>query len=307
MRLIRLFVTAVMAWTVLSTAVLAQNGLERFEREIKPQIQLEKFAYGGSRPLGSGGFVLTDVVAVIPASATTGDKASTLKIDRLTVDELDFDRMKDLNDDEMPRFAKLKIEGMTGDEEMLTALTPYGVPQVPVDVVLDYRLDGKDRTFTLNRLEIGLRGQATVGLSLVIEDVSEKSSEVAEAIDDGRLRTASLSIDDSGLLAKLLPPLAREQGQTAEGLVGIALVSLAAFCDGQGPASLKALDAIASFVGDWQAPKGTLTINLAPSKTAAVSDLDRIMEPNALVDVFGLSTSYPAIREGAAKAGPTAK
>ena len=307
MRLIRLFVTAMMAWAVLSTAVLAQNGLERFEREIKPQIQLEKFAYGDSRPLGSAGFVLTDVVAVIPASTSTGDKASTLKIDRLTVDELDFDRMKDLNDDEMPRFAKLKIEGMTGDEEMFTALTPYGVPQVPVDVVLDYRLDGKTRTFTLNRLEIGLRGQARIGLGLVIEDIGEKTSEVAEAIDDGRLRTASLSIDDSGLLAKLLPPLAREQGQTAEGLVGIALVSLAAFCDGQGPATLKALDAIASFVGDWQAPKGTLMINLAPSKTAAVSDLDRIMEPNALVDVFGLSTSYPATREGAAKAGPTAK
>jgi hypothetical protein len=31
------------------------------------------------------------------------------------------------------------------------------------------------------------------------------------------------------------------------------------------------------------------------------------MEPNALVDVFGLSTSYPATREGAAKAGPTSK
>jgi hypothetical protein len=141
MRLVRLFVTAVLAWAVLATAVWAQNGLERFEREIKPQIQLEKFAYGDSRPLGSAGFVLTDVVAVMPASASTGDKASTLKIDRLTVDALDFDRMKDLNDDEMPRFAKLKIEGMTGDEEMFAALTPYGVPQVPVDVVLDYRLD----------------------------------------------------------------------------------------------------------------------------------------------------------------------
>jgi hypothetical protein len=36
-----------LAWAVLATGVSAQNGLERFEREIKPQIQLEKFAYGG--------------------------------------------------------------------------------------------------------------------------------------------------------------------------------------------------------------------------------------------------------------------
>ena len=307
MRLIRLLVTAVLAWTVLATGVLAQNGLERFEREIKPQIQLEKFAYGGSQPLGNAGFVLTDVVAVLPASPSTGDKASTLKIDRLTVEELDFDRMKDLDDDEMPRFARLKIEGMTGDEEMFTALTSYGVPRVPVDVVLDYRLDGLAKSFTLNRLEISLRGQAKLGLNLVIEGISEKSSEVADAMDDGRVRTASLTIDDSGLLAKLLPPLAQEQGQTAEGIVGVALVTLAAFCEGQGPATLKALDAIASFIGDWKSPKGTLMINLEPVKTAALSDIDRIMEPNALTDIFGLSASYPATREGAAKAGPTAK
>ena len=307
MRLFRLFVTALVAWTVLATGVLAQNGLERFEREIKPQIQLEKLAYGGSQPLGNAGFVLTDVVAVLPASPSTGDKASTLKIDRLTVEELDFDRMKDLDDDEMPRFAKLKIEGMTGDEEVFTALASYGVPRVPVDVVLDYRLDGLAKSFTLNRLEISLRGQAKLGLNLVIEGISEKSSEVADAMDDGRVRTASLTIDDSGLLAKLLPPLAQEQGQTAEGVVGVALVTLAAFCEGQGPATLRALDAIASFIGDWKSPKGTLMINLEPVKTAALSDIDRIMEPNALIDIFGLSTSYPATREGAAKAGPTAK
>ncbi|HTE36097.1 MAG TPA: hypothetical protein VK630_06095 [Reyranella sp.] len=305
--MIRLLVTAVLAWTVLATGVLAQNGLERFEREIKPQIQLEKFAYGGSQPLGNAGFVLTDVVAVLPASPSTGDKASTLKIDRLTVEELDFDRMKDLDDDQMPRFAKLKIEGMTGDEEVFTALASYGVPRVPVDVVLDYRLDGLAKSFTLNRLEISLRGQAKLGLNLVIEGISEKSSEVADAMDDGRVRTASLTIDDSGLLAKLLPPLAQEQGQTAEGIVGVALVTLAAFCEGQGPATLRALDAIASFIGDWKSPKGTLMINLEPVKTAALSDIDRTMEPNALIDIFGLSTSYPATREGAAKAGPTAK
>jgi hypothetical protein len=307
MRLIRVLMTAVLAWAVLATGVVAQNGLERFEQVIKPQIQLEKFTYASAQPLGNAGFVLIDVVAVMPASPSTGDKASTLKIDKVTVEELDFERMKDINDDDMPRFAKLKLEGMNGDEEMFTALTPYGVPRVPVDVVLDYRLDGKAKVFTLNKLEIGLRGQARLALSLVIDGVSEKSSEVAGAMDDGRLRAASLTVDDTGLLAKLLPPLAKEQGQTAEGLVGVALISLAALCDGQGPATLKALDAVASFIGDWQGPKGPLVINLAPTKTAAVSDLDKVMEPNALVDVFGLSTSYPATRDGAAKAGPAAK
>jgi hypothetical protein len=207
----------------------------------------------------------------------------------------------------MPRFAKLRIEGLTGDEEIFAALGAYGVPRVPVDVVLDYRLDGAARTFTLNRLDIALRGQAKLGVSLLIEGISEKSSEVADAMDDGRLRTASLTIEDSGLLATLLPPLAKEEGETAEGLVAMVLVTLAAFSDGQGSATLKALDAIASFVGDWKAPKGILMINLAPAKTASLSDLDQVMEPDALVDIFGLSASYPATRNGAAKAGPAAK
>ena len=307
MRLIRVLMTAVLAWAVLATGVVAQNGLERFEQVIKPQIQLEKFTYASAQPLGNAGFVLVDVVAVMPASPATGDKASTLKIDKVTVEELDFERMKDINDDDMPRFAKLKLEGMNGDEEMFTALTPYGVPRVPVDVVLDYRLDGAAKTFTLTKLEIALRGQGKLGLTLTMDGISEKSSEVAGAMDDGRLRTAALTLDDSGLLAKLLPPIAKEQGQTADGVAAMALVSLAAFCDGQGPATLKALDAVASFIADWKAPKGPLVLSLAPSKTAAVSDFDKIMQPNALVDVFGLSATYPATREGAAKAGPTLK
>ena len=301
-----LFATA-LAWLFLSSVATAQNGLERFEREIKPQIELKSFTYKNAETLGDTGFVLTQVVAVMPANPATGDKESTLTIDKVTVEALDFERMKKINDDEMPRFAKLRLEGMNGDEEMFAVLDPYGIPRVPMDVVLDYRLDGASKVFTLNKLEISLRGQGKLGLSLVIDGVSEKSSEVADAKDDGRLRTASLTVDDTGLLGKLLPAIAKEQGQTADALAAFALVSIAAFCEGQGQATLKALDALASFVGDWKAPKGPLVVGLKPSKTTAVSDLDKVLEPNALVDVFGLEVRYPGTRPGAAKAGPSTK
>ena len=301
-----LFATA-LAWLFLSSVATAQNGLERFEREIKPQIELKSFIYKNAETLGDTGFVLNQVVAVMPANPATGDKESTLTIDKVTVEALDFERMKKINDDEMPRFAKLRLEGMNGDEEMFAVLDPYGIPRVPMDVVLDYRLDGASKVFTLNKLEISLRGQGKLGLSLVIDGVSEKSSEVADAKDDGRLRTASLTVDDTGLLGKLLPAIAKEQGQTPDALAAFALVSIAAFCEGQGQATLKALDALASFVGDWKAPKGPLVVGLKPSKTTAVSDLDKVLEPNALVDVFGLEVSYPGTRPGAAKAGPSTK
>ena len=100
--MIRLVLTTVLAWLFLSTAAMAETGLERFEREIKPQIELKSFTYKGAETLGDTGFVLNDVVAVMPASATTGDKDSTLKIDKVTVEALDFERMKNLNDEDMP-------------------------------------------------------------------------------------------------------------------------------------------------------------------------------------------------------------
>jgi hypothetical protein len=303
----RVLAAPAIAWVLLVTGAWAQNGLERFEKEIKPQIQLEKFTYSGAKPLGDAGFELSGVVAVLPATPATGDKASTLKIDKVTVEAMDFDRMKNMDDEEIPRFAKMRLEGLSGDEEAFALLDPYGIPRVPVDLALDYRLDGAAKTFILNKLEVALRGQGKVGVAMVLDGVSDKSSEVVDAKDDGRLRTASLTIDDNGLLSKLLPPLAKEQGQTPDGVVAVALMSIAAFCDGQGPATLKALDAIASFIADWKAPKGPLVISLAPAKTAAIADIDKIMEPNALVDVFGLSASYPGTKDGAAKAGPAAK
>ena len=305
--MIKTLLAAALSWILLSAAAMAESGLERFEREIKPQIQLKTFTYKSAETLGDTGFVLHDVVAVMPANPATGDKESTLKIDKVTVEALDFERLKKVDNDEAPRFAKLRLEGVTGDEDTTALLDPYGIPRVPMDVTLDYRLEGAAKVFTLNTLEIALRGQGKIALSLIIDGVSGKSSEAADAKDTGRLRTASLTLDDHGLLAKLLPAVAKAQGQNAEALTAIALVSISAFCEGQGPSTLKALDSVASFVGDWQAPKGPLVLALAPAKTAAVADLDKLMEPNALVDIFGLTATYPGTRDGAAKAGPTIK
>jgi hypothetical protein len=287
----------------------AQSGLQRFESEIKPQIELKTFTYGSASALGSAGFVLNNVVAVIPGNPATGDKETTLKIEKVTVDEIDFDRMKKSaqQGEEIPRFAKLKIEGITGDDELFATLAPYGVPKVPVDLTLDYRLDTATKVFTLSKLEVNLRGQARVALSAVLDGISDKSSQMQGSKDDGRLRTASLDIDDSGLLAKVLPSVAKSQGTTPEALVAMTVAPIGAFTAGQGPATMKALDAIASFIGDWKQPKGPIKITIEPAKTAALADLDKVMEPNALTDLFGLAVEYAGTRAGAAGGGAAAQ
>jgi hypothetical protein len=300
-------------WSMLVSALLvmglafaasADNGLERFEREIKPQFELKKFSYAGAEPLGDAGFVLTDVVAVVPANPATGDKETTVKIRKVVVDALDFDRLKkDAKADEAPRFAKLKLEGMTGDDDLFSALQPYGVPNVPIDVALDYRLDPASKVLDLKTLEVNLRGQAKVILALVMDGISGGAG-VASAKDDGRLRRASLTLNDSALLSQLVPALAQEQGLKVNDMVNTALAAIAGFAASQGADTLKALDAIASFVSDWKAPKGALELGLKPAKTAGLSDLDKIMMPDALTTVFGFTASYPGTRDGAAKTGP---
>jgi hypothetical protein len=290
----------------LATASWAQNGLERFEKEIKPQFELKKFTYANAEPRGGSGFVLSDVVAVVPANPATGDKESMVKIQKVTVDELDFDRLKkDSKSDEAPRFAKLKLEGMTGDDDMFPALQPYGVPNVPVDIILDYRLDPAAKVLDLKMLEVSLRGQAKISLALVVDGISDTG--VASAKDDGRLRSASLTFDDIALLSNLMPAVAKEEGTKADDMVQTARAAIAGFADGQGAETLKALDAVSSFIADWKAPKGALILGLKPAKTAGLSDVDKIMLPNALWTEFGFTASYPGTKDGAAKAGAAAK
>ena len=80
----------------------------------------------------------------------------------------------------------------------------------------------------LKTLEVNMRGQAKLTLALVVDGISDKSG-MAGAKDDGRLRTASLVIDDSGLIAKLLPATRRRKAPSRKSMVQSALAALAGF------------------------------------------------------------------------------
>ena len=282
----------------------AQNGLQRFEKDIKPQLEFKSLTYDKAAALGDKGFTLSNVVAVVPASAT-GGKDSTVKIEKVTVEEIDFDRMKDTGKkDEIPLFAKLKIEGMTGDDDLSGMLESFGIPKAPVDLALDYRLNPTDKVLTISKLEMGLQGQGTLSLSLVLDGVSDKASEAAGAKDTASLRSASLVYTDVGLLSQLIPAVAKQQGMAADAMVAMAVAPIGAFATGKGPGTVKALDALASFIADWKKPKGPITISVTPAKSASINDLDKIEQPNALTDIFGLKIEYAGTRAGAAGGAP---
>jgi hypothetical protein len=291
----------------LAPGARAENGLQRFERELKPQLQFEKLSYGGAEALADDGFALKDVVAVVPASPQTGDKPTTIRVDKVTVEAADFDRLAASDKDELPRFLRMKLEGMTGDGAVSRTLAAYGVPASPADLALDYRLDTATRRLTLNKLEIDLRGQCRIELSLVLDGVSDKATEMEDARDSGQLQNASLTIDDKGLLAKLVEASARSQGNKPEDLVALGLLTIASLSGQQDAESVKAFDAVASFIADWRAPKGPITLKVAPAKGTSLADLSKLLMPNALRELLDLRVSYPGTREGAANAGSAPK
>jgi hypothetical protein len=298
-----LLLAALVAFT---PAAMADNGLQRFEREIKPQLEVQKLTYRSSEALGDQGFALNDVVVVMPPSPETDNKPSTVKIDKVTVDAIDFDRLKK-NSEDLPHFAKVRFEGVTGDDNAANSLAAYGLPRMPADLVLDYKFDSAAKRLTLNALEISLRGQGRVSLSLVMDGIDGKTSGVDDAKDSGRLQSASLVIDDKGIIAHVLAANAKSQGTKPEGLVSLAQMTIASLAGQQDAESIKAFDAVASFVGDWKAPKGPITINLTPAKGAGLADLAALMMPNALRQTLGLQVTYAGTRPGAAVAGPPNK
>ena len=284
---------------------LAQTGLEIFEKDIKPQLQFKSFTYDRATAIGDKGFALENVTAVIPAEAT-GTADTTIKIVKVAVDEADFERLRaSASSDDLPRFAKLRFEGMTGDDALNGMFESFGVPKAPVDLALDYRLDPATKVLTLSNLELALKGQGSLSLSMTLEGVSDKASETSGAKDNTRLRVATLDYADSGLLSQLLPAVAKQQGLPVDAMIAMATAPIGAFAAGKSADTVKALDALASFVADWKKPQGPLRVSVKPSKSASFADFDKIEEPNALSDIFGLRIDYAGTRAGATGASAT--
>ena len=106
----------------------------------------------------------------------------------------------------VPPFAKIKIEGMTGDDDLSGMLESFGIPKAPVDLALDYRLNPTDKVLTVSKLEVGLQGQGSLSLSLVLDGVSDKASEAAGAKDTASLRSLRWSTPMSGCCRSSCPP-----------------------------------------------------------------------------------------------------
>src|SRR5207248_5315559 len=78
-----------------------------------------------------------------------------------------------------------------------------GLDHVNGDFLIDYRLDAKARTMSVNRVELDHEVLGRLELSLVVDGVDADSHKKDGAMDDAVLRTAKLTFEDRSILGKL--------------------------------------------------------------------------------------------------------
>jgi len=303
-RTVRLHLSAaivVAASFVFGPAALAQDGLSRFESQVRPKMPPGALSYGSAAALGPSGFVLRDAVIQSPAEKPGEKPPAPVRIKTITVEDVDIDK---LAKDEAPNFAKLRLEGI---EVILDGLTDkdlrgaFGVDKLLIDAVLDYRYEPARSLVTLSKLEIDLHGLGRFELSMVLDGVTEGSiANPDSAKDTISLRTGSLVFTDASLLSKIVPLIAKESGLSTPSMIEVAIVGMDAFAPAPSPDTKSAIDALAGFLTDYSKPKGPLRISVNPPSTTTSSQIEKLEDVNAMVKAAGLTVSYAGARIGGA-------
>jgi hypothetical protein len=282
----------------------AADGLSRFEEAMK-QAPAGTLTYKDAKALGDNGFVLEGVVVTPPPDKTQGAKAEPVEIKRIAVEDFDFAA---LDKKAPPNFARVRVEGIvigTKPAEGVDLAQLAGIDKVTADFQFDYRLDPEKKTMTLNPLELDLNGLARIELSMVLDGVSaEAVDKPGAAMNDASLRTATLLFEDRSLLSKVLPAAAKVQGIEPAALVVMGKALLAGLRTGQGPATLAALDALGSYLDDYQQPKGPLRVTLNPPGKTSAAALAGMKTPDEVIKALGLVVSYAGTRPQAPATPP---
>jgi len=278
----------------------AADGLSRFEEAMK-QAPAGTLTYKSAKALGDNGFVLEGVVVTPPPDKTPGAKAEPVEIKRIAVEDFDFAAV---DKKAPPNFARVRVEGIVigaKPAEGIDLAELAGIDKISADFQLDYRLDPERKTMTLNRLELDLNGLARLELSMVLDGVNAESVDNPEAaMNDASLRTATFLFEDRSLLSKVLPAAAKMQGIEPVALIVMSKAVLAGLRAGQGTATLAALDALGSYLDDYQQPKGPLRVTLNPPEKTSAAAISGMTTPDEAIKALGLVVSYAGTKPQAA-------
>jgi hypothetical protein len=274
----------------------AADGLSRFETAVKTELPPGSLTYKSAKSLGDNGFVLDEVV-VKPPEEATGAKTEPVAIKRITVENFDF---ASIDKNGPPSFLKMKAEGIVVSGKPVEGVDLKelaGLDKVTADFQVDYRLDAEKKTMTLKEFVLDLNGLARIEFSMAFDGVNPDAVDKPDAaMKDANLRSATFVFDDHSLLGKAVPAAAKVQGIDPVAMVAMGKAMLASLRAGQGPATLAALDAIGSFVDDYQQPKGPLRVAIDPPGKTSAAAISDIKTPDEAFKALGLKVSYAGTR-----------
>lgn len=269
------------------------DGLQRFEKLLKPDIKDNALVYKSAKALGDSGFVLEDVTITPPPDATAGTKAEPVQVKRISVEDLDF---ASVEKKAAPNFARVRVEGVVINAkpaEGIDLKELAGLDKLTVDFQVDYRFEPERKTLSLNRVEVDLNGLARLELTMILDGVSPDSAGNTDAaMNDASLRTASLVYEDRSLLGKAVPAAAKAQGVEAPALITTATTTLAALRIAAGPGTQAVLDSVSSYVEDYKQPKGPLRITFNPPGKISGAALQAAAGPEDVIKALGIAVSY---------------
>ena len=298
-------VFAFVAFTASLAAANDTSGLQRFEA-ILPALQGElktggaELRVGSMTQIGVNGFALNDFVLTWPASKS-GSPPDSVNIKRLVVESFDFDRL-DLkspdNNQTFPYFAKVLAQGVTSKNEMQDQAAAMGAPDFSYDIALDYRYDPAEQLLTVNRLGVEIPGVSSLSFSMNVEGLSPQAGTKMPNDESLALRNAKLVWDDRSLLKLVVPIALAVTGVSEKDAIGGMALVLGGVVQGRGTDFVAYADALLSYAQDWNAPKGPLSLVLAPAKPLTKDDFTKLLADGADLKGLGLQVVYDGARPG---------
>ena len=286
-----------------------QNGLQKFEAillALKPDLQTAntKIQYSNATAKGDTGFTLDDlVITTPPQDGNPSGKPETISIKQVVVSEFDFsqvslaDPQKKLNP---PNFAKISLQGISYSGSVQDELAKKGIKPDIYTFELEYRLDPAAKTFTLSKLEVQVKDKGMLGFALALENVVlPADGDFSKVSDQFAIKNSKLTFDDRGLLSTYLPLGSEAVGTTPEAMFSGYALMAGALLQGLGPDSTASADALASFLTDWKAVKGPVTISISPPNPLKIKDIIEAPTPEATAKNLGLAVTYAGTRAGA--------
>jgi hypothetical protein len=295
MRLVR---STILFLLVLSGAPTAwADGFTRFQELIAAKGKADVFRFGSGSSLGPNGFVLENVVVTPPPDMVEPGKMPVkpvpTRIARVTVEEIDFDSIAR---DKPPLFMRARFEGIALDGKAGPdgAMRKYiGADQATADLSIAYRLDAAAQVFELARFEIDLRGLLRLELALAVDGVAPDMTDAPQrAAGTASLRSASLTIHDASLMARLVRALAADEATPPDQQAEILAQTVLMMVGGEGPVTQSAAHTIAAFLRDWQRPRGPLRITLNPGKPMTFAEFGAIAKAEEALKALGLVVTY---------------